>query len=187
VAPARGRPPAPSCQRGLTLIELLIALTVAVVLLGIGIPGFDAVADKRGLKGASQSVFRDLRFARSEALKRNRPITLSFAWTSDTQWCYGVVQGLDPCDCTADDCVVDGVRRVRSAAEMARVRMPAAPSFFPGGVQRTTFRPNHGTAGNGTVRLVSDNGVEARVILSRLGRVRMCSPDPGAYGLEECP
>jgi type IV fimbrial biogenesis protein FimT len=65
--------------------------------------------------------------------------------------------------------------------------MQALPRFFPGGVPRTTFDPMDGTAGNGTIRLVSGEGVEARVVVSRLGRVRVCTSNSETYGLEGCP
>ncbi len=175
-------------SRGFTLLELVLALAVLTVLLAVGVPGFSALADKSTLRGAARALHADLWLARSEAIKRNRPVTLSFGRVSDTQWCYGLAEGKTGCDCLAGDCAIDGVRQVRTSQDIgAGVLMQALPRFFPGGVSRITFDPMDGTAGNGTIRLVSGEGVEARVVVSRLGRVRVCTSNSETYGLEGCP
>ena len=178
----------PGFHTGLTLLELLVALVVLSVLLAVGVPSFSAMSDKSTLRGAARTIHTDLWLARSEALKRGRPVSLSFRRVSDTEWCYGLSEGKSGCDCMADDCRIDGVRRVRTSQDIgAGVLMRSLPAFFPGGVPRTSFDGMHGIAGNGTIRLVSHAGVEARVVISRLGRVRVCTSNSGTYGLEQCP
>jgi len=178
----------PGVQPGLTLLELLVALVVLGVLLAVGVPSFSAMSDKSSLRGAARAIHMDLRLARSEAFKRGRPVSLSFRRVSDTDWCYGLAEGKSGCDCLADDCRIDGIRRVRTSQDIgAGVLMQSLPAFFPGGVPRTSFDGMHGIAGNGTIRLVSQAGVEARVVVSRLGRVRVCTANSSTYGLEQCP
>jgi prepilin-type N-terminal cleavage/methylation domain-containing protein len=169
-------------QAGLTLIELMIALAVAAVLILIGLPDFDAIGDKRSLRGAVDAMQRDIRFARTESLKRNQEITLAFDRNSSTDWCYGLSVGAAACDCDGGgDCTIDTVPRLRTSDEMRGVELDSAPA-------NVTFDPNFGTAGAGTtVELLSENGIEANLIVSPLGRVLVCSPESNKYGFQACP
>ena len=72
-------------NRGFTLPELLIVLTVMSVLLGIGIPSFIEFMRNQRVKTASFDLFSTLVHARSEAITRNATITVapvSSAWTN---------------------------------------------------------------------------------------------------------
>lgn len=74
--------------RGFTLIELMVALAVLAIVVGIGVPSYqDYVANQR-VKTASQSLFMSLLLARSEAIKRNQTVTVS---ASDGDWEKGWV------------------------------------------------------------------------------------------------
>jgi type IV fimbrial biogenesis protein FimT len=63
-------------QGGFTLIELLIVLLLAALLLGIGIPSFSDFIRNSRLSSAANGLLADLNVARSEAVKRRRPVTL---------------------------------------------------------------------------------------------------------------
>ena len=74
-------------QRGFTLIELMVTLTLLGVLLGIAIPSFrDFVATQR-VKSAAFDLAAALLLARSEAVKRNSDVTV--APVSGTDWTTG--------------------------------------------------------------------------------------------------
>ena len=71
----------------MTLIELLIAMVVLAILLGIGIPQFrDAVLGAR-LRTMANDMFTSVQLARSEAIKRNAVMTLCAS--SDGATCTG--------------------------------------------------------------------------------------------------
>ena len=64
-------------QRGLTLIELMVALAIGVLLLFAAAPQFgDMVANSR-LREAGNVLYTQALFAQSEALKRNGTVRLS--------------------------------------------------------------------------------------------------------------
>lgn len=73
-----GRSPGSSAigrrQRGLTMVEMMIALTVAAILLSVGVPGFLDLIRGKHLAAAASDLKADLNFARSEAQKRNRRV-----------------------------------------------------------------------------------------------------------------
>jgi type IV fimbrial biogenesis protein FimT len=59
-------------QIGFTLIELLIVVAIAAILLALAAPNFRDMLVKRSVQAAAETLASDMRFARSEALKRSR-------------------------------------------------------------------------------------------------------------------
>ncbi len=59
---------------GFTLVELLVALLVAAVLLGVGVPGLLDISERNRLETVATRLTTSLISARSEALKRNQPV-----------------------------------------------------------------------------------------------------------------
>lgn len=74
-----------SC-RGFTLIELMIGLVLVAVLLGIAVPTFRSFILGQRLRATSTDLQIALITARSEAVKRNRAVTLN---PSDDGWGAG--------------------------------------------------------------------------------------------------
>lgn len=64
-------------QRGFTLVELMITLTIAVVLLMIAVPSFKNLTASNRLTTAANDIVHAISVARMEAVKRN----------SSTQFC----------------------------------------------------------------------------------------------------
>jgi type IV fimbrial biogenesis protein FimT len=56
--------------RGLTTIELMIALVIAAVLVSMGGPSFMRLIRSNSMSGAVNTFMADLRYARSEAVRR---------------------------------------------------------------------------------------------------------------------
>ncbi len=79
---------------GFTLVELMMTLLIAAVLLGIGVPGLASLMERNRLQSAADTLFTGLMLTRSEALKRNREVTLcksstGTGCTSAAQWHQG--------------------------------------------------------------------------------------------------
>ena len=58
-------------QSGFTLVELLITVAIAAILLALAAPNFREMLVKRSVQAAAETLASDMRFARSEALKRS--------------------------------------------------------------------------------------------------------------------
>src|SRR5918995_1551586 len=63
-------------SRGFTLIELLVALTIAAILFAIGVPMFRDASLGGRLSAAANNLLASVQLARSEAIKRNLPVTV---------------------------------------------------------------------------------------------------------------
>jgi type IV fimbrial biogenesis protein FimT len=66
-----------SRQRGFTLIELMIVVTLLAVMLGIGIPSFRGFIAGQRVKTIAYDFATALLVARSEAIKRNATVTIA--------------------------------------------------------------------------------------------------------------
>ena len=74
--------------RGFTLIELMTAITVLGVLLGLAIPAFRDIVRNNRITAQNNDFIGGLNFARSEALKRSNPV--SICSSTDGVSCAGV-------------------------------------------------------------------------------------------------
>ena len=58
-------------QSGFSLVELMVVVALAVILLALATPSFRNMQLKRSVQAAADALVGDLRYARSEALKRS--------------------------------------------------------------------------------------------------------------------
>jgi type IV fimbrial biogenesis protein FimT len=63
-------------QRGFTLTELLVVLSIAAILLAIGAPNLSHLIASMNARSATFDLIGDLALARSEAIKRNAVVTV---------------------------------------------------------------------------------------------------------------
>ncbi|NEX21536.1 prepilin-type N-terminal cleavage/methylation domain-containing protein [Thiorhodococcus mannitoliphagus] len=165
-------------QRGLTLLELILVVAILAILIGVAVPSMHEMLARNRLKAAAQAIAEDLQWARSEAIKRNRSIAVSL---EPSTWCYGITLATAlGCDCRQTQSAPKG-------CELKRVNGVDYPgtslsATFP----QTVFEPRRATARNGSLLLQSDRGTAIKVILSRLGRVRLCTPNGTLPGYEDC-
>jgi len=61
---------------GFTILELMVAITVLALLLGVGVPGFRDFVRNSRMTAATNDIVTDFSIARSEAVKRRVPVTL---------------------------------------------------------------------------------------------------------------
>lgn len=161
-------------RSGFTLVELTLVIAVLAIALTTSLPAFSTMIERQRLRAAGADVHAALLLARGEALRRDAAVAVSFAEAAgDAPWCYGLNDG-EPCDCRrSGDCATAGSpARVRQGRDFTGVAL--STNFTPR--QTAVFHPARGTATPGTVRLSNGAG-SLHVVVSSLGRVRVCSPE----------
>ena len=103
-------------NRGFTLIELMITLVIVAIGLALAIPSWSVLVEKREVTATAEEIVSFLGYARSEAVKRNENINVSwYAKGHSENWCIGLSAGDTICDCTvtntaaANFCDIDDV------------------------------------------------------------------------------
>lgn len=167
--------------KGATLIEISIVMVVAILLLLFAAPAFTKMLDSHRLKTAAETMYLRMVYAKSEAIKRNTSVRMTFkVGNSGMKWCYGLKEK-SKCDCeVANSCVLGAIDRSFSADSSASIRLEPRISS-PG--DHFTFGSTgwvmDGTFGH--VRLYSPQGRQIRVIVSKNARIRFCSPAGDSY------
>jgi Tfp pilus assembly protein FimT len=75
---------------GFTLTEMLITVGITALLTALAAPSFISLLEKRRLTAAAEAILADLRMARSEAIKRNISVTVSFTEGNAGLWQYTI-------------------------------------------------------------------------------------------------
>lgn len=175
-------------QRGVTVIELMITVTLLAVLMAVAIPSFADWFERSRVRGAADDVVSTAQEARAEAVRLNLPVTVAFQ--GGASWCVGAQSAVMPatgtrlptaaaaCDCTAGVCSVGG-RDLRARSEnydgVTIDGFAAADDNYGidprlGVLQDVDDTPS--------ITLVSPNDkYRLRIDVSPLGNARACIPD----------
>ncbi|MEM6641287.1 MAG: GspH/FimT family pseudopilin [Pseudomonadota bacterium] len=179
-------------QRGLTLLELLIAIAIGVILVGVGVPNFLATIRNSQMTSATNGLVGALYTARSEAVKRRARVTLCrAAAVGDNPVCNRDGDRLLVFENVNNDLSFDGADTlVRFAPWLTETQQPvydAVPEAFSFNASGFT-RDQAGNVVNGTVVMCDDRGNDlARAILiSPTGRANI-RPRNDVGGAPNCP
>jgi len=173
-----------SRHSGFTLLELLVTLALVSLLAGLAVPAMGRFLDTARLRSATEALAQELQQARNHALSHQQNVYFSLA-VSAQRWCYGWSQ-LAACDCTAGTSAANachtGSERQRRVHYRLSTDFPSVElnTTRPVALRTLRFSPVRGTAGADSFALRNDAG-ELRVIVSPLGRVRICSTDERGY------
>lgn len=80
--------------RGFTLIEMMVVITIAAIMLGLGVPSFKSFVAAQRVKTAASDFALAAVFARSEAIKRNADVGIVAAvggWKNGWSVKFGTV------------------------------------------------------------------------------------------------
>jgi len=165
--------------RGYTVWELLVAIAVTAVALGLGLPALGHLRLDAERTSAVNAFVGAVQLARSEAAKRARPVVL--CKTIDFEHCGGDEIRYDHGFMVFVN--EDGRRPPHRSAEepLIRAYRPSERLSISSNRQLFEFRPFRARSTNGTVTFCDRRGdVAARaVVVSYTGRPRIAEAGPG--------
>jgi prepilin-type N-terminal cleavage/methylation domain-containing protein len=169
-------------QKGFTLLELLITITVLAIIMAFGVPNLTGFFEKQRVTGAAQSFMSDVQYARAESIKQNTDVVIQL---DATQWCYALddTPVASPCLCagasSAANCTINGNTYVVTSDRFPDVSMTE-------NVTTLTFDPARGTMTPAGSVAFSSGPYSVRVIMSTIGRARICATAGSSWGYDEC-
>jgi len=151
--------------KGFTLLELMIAVSLGVILLGIGAPAMSSLLNQNTLQFESRTVLKFLRFARNQAVDNQQSVTACLANASDNCVTANPTQILIFVDTNSNDVLNNG--------EQFLARSPTFPRSLTATNNRTstTFSPD-GTSlvTNATLSLCSPGNAQVNLVIAPSGR-----------------
>jgi type IV fimbrial biogenesis protein FimT len=158
-------------RRGLTLLEMLVALAIVAILMTLALPSFGNMMSRHRLKAAAEQMSMDLAELRMQSSQRGQ--TMHVSLNAGPQWCYALAVA-GGCDC-----------RVPQGCQLKTVRAKDHPgvTLLEGQDLRIDPQPGHGGGG---ALLQGSDGARLRVGLSPLGRPKVCAPAAAVPGFAAC-
>lgn len=166
-------------NRGVTLVELLVAVAVLGVLLMVAVPSFTAMIVNNRLKGYANAMVSTLQLARSEAIKRNKRVALcksSNGTSCAGNWQDGWIIFVDTNNNGTADAGEDIIHRINALATgytlSGNTNIANYVSYTPQGVTQLTT--NAMQSGTFTLCPPAPAGGRFRlVVISTTGRPRI--------------
>ncbi|MBU6955321.1 GspH/FimT family pseudopilin [Hahella sp. HN01] len=118
-------------QKGFTLIELMVVLTILAIALAFGLPSMGYIIDSNRLTSSTNELVGALNFARSEAVKRGRTIRIA-ASSGGTGWQGGYRVWIDTDNDGSYDAGEEQLRIFDAFKDETTATGPAAAISFSG-------------------------------------------------------
>lgn len=148
--------------RGLTLLELAIAMAVIVILAALALPNMGARLERQRVQGAAEALAADLAEARFEAARRSVPLFVEA--TAGAEWCWAIATRAGcPCgDAQGSACALHGAL----AKEHKGVRLVEGLSV--------RMDPSGTAQAAQAAAMETSRGDRLRVEVAATGRSRVC-------------
>lgn len=76
-------------SNGFSLIEVMVVVSIAGVLIALALPSFTTMLVKRSVQSAALALVDDLRYTRTEALRRSKRVSICSLAANSTTACSG--------------------------------------------------------------------------------------------------
>jgi type IV fimbrial biogenesis protein FimT len=180
-------------QRGVSLIEIMIALAIVAIVLFVGLPSFTGFIQNTQIKNAAENTLAALNLARGEALRRNTTVRFQFVSNltsgcalanNSLAWVISLADPTGACDAAASDTAPPQILQRRSATEGTRnvvvdttggstVLFTGLGRTNAGGITQINFSNSIGVcehaSADGTMRCL-------RILLTTGGQAKLCDP-----------
>lgn len=181
---------APAKIRGMTLIELIVTVAIAAIVVTVAVPSFREMLRKNRVDALTNELASSLNFARSEAVKRGKPITVcktadpdatppACSTSAEVGWQSGWLVFVD-CSTSWGTCPAGEPQGALNASDiLLKVNQPTANtatinanyssyiSYLPSGISNV-----NGGVANGTFSIVMEDLTRC-IKVSTVGRINV--------------
>lgn len=192
----------PARQRGVGLIELMVALVITGLLMAMAVPSFSNWLAGTRIRSTAEGLLAGLQYAKSEATSRNTQVRFQLTTSLDAtclrsrtgrNWVVDVVDAdlkadsvEGECNATPDGSAAPSILQVRSENEATNVQVSADSDqvIFNGFGRQAPIAPATTTA-TVTIDITPATGQCAagggaitclRLLVTPAGQIRMCNP-----------
>lgn len=172
--------PLPVKTQGFTLIELMVVLALAAIIATFAVPSFQSAMARQKLNLAASDLLVSAMQARSEAIKNNRQAIVQPV-TSDSDWSQGwrIYVDMDK-----SKTYTEGDLLVTTVPAASSINLYETPTLVPNLIG---FDANGFALDSNAGRIVFSSsilgsGYRKGVVISRTGRARICTTQPGSDG-----
>jgi type IV fimbrial biogenesis protein FimT len=171
-------------NRGFTMLELMVALTIAGMMLLAGLPSFTTFLRNAEIRSTAESIGNGLRIARSEATRLNRPVSFTLAGAGDPGWTINI---FDPVTGALLQPPLDRYSKLEVGHSATVATTPAnALAVTFNGLGRIVSPSPIATPNLQQIdvkSIVVDEARALRIYADDLHGIRMCDPDPALKAL----
>lgn len=174
-----------AAQRGISLIEIMVAVAIIGVMFALGMPAYSTWIQNTQIRTAAEAVLNGLQTAKNEAIQRNATVQFQLTDATGTSWKVNLAS--DP----------DGTPMRSRMAEEGSPN--ATVTFTPAGANTVTFSslgrvvPNVDASpsltqvdiNNTTIAVVADRR-NLRILIPAGGAIRLCDPKVAAGDPRTC-
>jgi prepilin peptidase dependent protein A/type IV fimbrial biogenesis protein FimT len=169
-------------HQGLTLLELLFTISIIVLLVSLASPAFTAIQKNIQLKGVVENHYFAFQQARYSAISNKTDVALSFQ--AGTKWCVGI-SDLGKCNCLIqNNCTLNGIEHLIASDDYSLITLTDI-KFGKDSV--AIFDGLRGLSiGNAGSVVFSDGTRKLKLVLSNMGRVRICGVGSTVSSYQKC-
>ena len=158
--------------QGLTLLELLIALSILAILAAIGIPSFTTQIESTRTRAAADQLYQAIHLARTKAVTANRRATMRKLGDWNSGWEVFFDRDFDSVRDAGEELLI-AQGEISGASIYANSPLANYVSFIGTGESRFAGTASSGGFQAGTFTICPDNGGEGYLlVLTRSGRMR---------------
>ena len=170
---------------GFTILELMVALTIAALLLTIGMPSFTTFVRNSEIRSTAESISNGLRVARTEATRLNKPVSFTFVvGGGNPGW---AINEFNPTTAVLVQPPFQQYAKLEAGKSAKAVTTPAnAVSVTFNGLGRVISPSPIATPNLQQINvssLVAGEARTLRIYVDDARGIRMCDPDPAIAAL----
>ena len=173
-------------QKGVTLIELVVTISVLAILVTLAAPSFSEFRERQALRSVADNIVATIGLAKEEAVKSDSWVRVDFKPLGANGLCVGAAtvttaDAATGCDCAlaATTCTV--ALFPESAEGLKQVQLSPDSIIFGAAGSGFVIDPKTATMADlgdaGGLQLVTRRGYQTAVQVNAMARPTVCTPD----------